>query len=244
MRRPIIGLTTHTRDAVGAELTRGWALGHRYVEVLASAGGLPWLVPLLADDPATLRGIYDRLDGVFMAGGADLDPSTYGMARHGACGRPDPHRDQTELMFARWALAERKPILALCRGLQVVNVASGGTLFQDLGSERQGALKHDYFPEDGRYPRDLLVHDVRLTTGTRLAQILGEESVRVNRRHHQGIKSLGQGLVASGHVETRTEQPVLEALRASFRAGGYRVRDLMRDIVVSDGFRFVAPPSP
>jgi putative glutamine amidotransferase len=214
MRRPIIGLTTHTRDAVGTEISRGWALGHRYVEVLTDAGALPWLIPLLHEDLDTLRAIYERLDGVFMAGGADLDPGSYGEERHVACGRPDPARDRTELTLARWALEERKPLLALCRGVQVINVASGGTLFQDLGAQRTEGIKHDYFPEDGRYPRDMIVHEVRLATGSRLAKILGQETLSVNSRHHQGIKSLGEGLVATAFapdgliegVETATGQ--------------------------------------
>jgi putative glutamine amidotransferase len=197
MRRPILGLTTHTREAVGAEISPGWALGRQYVDVLTRAGALPWLLPLLHDDLDTLRAMYDRLDGIFMAGGADIDPATYGEARHVACGVADAPRDRTELTLARWALEERKPLLGLCRGLQVVNVASGGTLFQDLTAQRGEGIKHDYFPEDGRYPRDMIVHDVRLATGSRLAKILGEETVPVNSRHHQGIKSLGAGLVAS-----------------------------------------------
>lgn len=214
MPRPVIGLTTYSLEEAGPEVARGWALGHRYVDVLTESGALPWLIPLLSDDLETLRGIYDTLDGVFMAGGADIDPSTYGEARHELCGRSDAARDSTELTVVRWALEERKPLLALCRGLQVMNVASGGTLFQDLGAQRQAGIKHDYFPEADRNPRDLIVHDVRLTPGSRLEQLFGRESLPVNSRHHQGIKSLGEGLVASAFapdglvegIETATGQ--------------------------------------
>jgi putative glutamine amidotransferase len=195
-RRPVIGLTAHTRDAVGAEVSAGWALGRRYVDVLVHAGAVPWLVPLLHDDLNTLRAIYDRLDGVFMAGGADIDPVHYGEDRHLACGRADGPRDCAELALARWALEDGKPLLGLCRGIQVINVASGGTLVQDLATQRPDGIKHDYFPEDGRYPRDLIVHDVRLMAGSRLSTILGQETLPVNSRHHQGIKVLGEGLVA------------------------------------------------
>ena len=94
-RRPVIGLTTYSLEDAGPEIARGWALGHRYVDVLTESAALPWLVPLLNDDPDTLRGIYERLDGVFLAGGADIDPSTYGEPRHALCGRSDSARDAT-----------------------------------------------------------------------------------------------------------------------------------------------------
>lgn len=197
MHRPIVGLTTHTRDADGTGTSVAWALRQRYVQVLDSAGALPWMIPLLSPEAETLRAIYERLDGVLIAGGADLDPATYGEAPLPACGRPDTSRDATELALVRWALVDGLPVLAICRGAQVLNVASGGTLFQDLGTQRSAGITHDYFLEDGQYARDTIAHEVRLATGSRLAEIVGAETLSVNSRHHQAVKSLGEGLVAT-----------------------------------------------
>src|SRR5206468_4323294 len=121
-------------------------MGQRYIQVLQGAGAIPWPVPLLPDDPATLREIFDRLDGVFLTGGVDVDPARYGEERQPYCGQTDPPRDAVELTLLRWALDDHKPILAVCRGIQALNVACGGTLYQDVANQVPGALKHDHFP--------------------------------------------------------------------------------------------------
>ena len=195
--RPIIGITTQTLEAVPGELPRCWVMSQRYVLALAEAGGVPQLVPLLCDDPETLRLIYDGVDGILLPGGVDIDPSVYGAARSPLCGRTDPDRDHTELMLTRWAMEERKPVLGICRGVQLINVAAGGTLYQDIATERTGAIKHDYFPDGEQNPRNQLVHDVELTAGSRLEDILAVSGTRVNSMHHQGIEKLGDGLVAT-----------------------------------------------
>jgi putative glutamine amidotransferase len=195
--RPVIGVTTQTQEAIPNELPACWIMGQRYVEVLTSFGAVPWLVPLVANDEETLREIYDRLDGVFLPGGADVDPTSYGDERQPGCGRTDLARDRTEVLFARWAAEDGKPVLAVCRGEQILNVAAGGTLYQDLASHREGSIKHDYFPVDGKYTRDYRSHHVHVAPGTRLAQLLEDTVVEVNSMHHQGIRTLAPGLVAS-----------------------------------------------
>jgi putative glutamine amidotransferase len=195
--RPVIGVTTQTQDAIPNELPACWIMGQRYVEVLTSFGAVPWLVPLVANDESTLRAIYERLDGVFLPGGADIDPSSYGDEKHPTCGRTDLARDRTEVALARWAAEDGKPVLAVCRGEQILNVAAGGTLYQDLAAHREGSIKHDYFPVDGRYTRDFRSHRVHITEGTRLGRLLEDDVVEVNSMHHQGIKTLAPGLVAS-----------------------------------------------
>src|SRR5262249_56633642 len=114
--RPVIGLVTQTLESIPGSVTRGWAAGQKYARALAASGALPWLVPLLPEDEATLRGVYDRLDGVFLAGGADVDPSSYGEPRHDCCGESDPERDRTEAALVRWAVAQGKPLFGVCRG--------------------------------------------------------------------------------------------------------------------------------
>ena len=108
---------------------------------------------------ATLRAVYERLDGVFLPGGVDMDPQQYGESRMPVCGVTDPDRDRVEVALVRWAMEERKPVLAVCRGVQVLNVAAGGTLYQDLAEWCDAAIKHDYWPNEPRQRQDL-VHEV------------------------------------------------------------------------------------
>src|SRR5262249_34145845 len=172
-------------------------MGQRYVRVLAAGGALPWLIPLLPDDPSTLRAVYDMLDALFLTGGVDVDPSTYGEERLELCDRSDPARGATELALIRWAPADHKPILRVCPGVQVINVACGGSLYQHVTDQPPAAIKHDYFPTPTDYPRDYLAHPVRVDEGTRLRALLGAPQVQVNSMHHQGIKRLAQGLRAT-----------------------------------------------
>jgi putative glutamine amidotransferase len=192
--RPIIGVPTQTLEEIPDELPSCWVMSQQYVRVLVAAGALPWIIPLIQNDVTTLQGIYDRLDGLFLPGGVDLHPSAYDEAPNHLVGRTDLARDEIELTFTRWALEDGKPLLAVCRGIQVVNVAAGGTVHQDLASQLPGAIKHDYFPKRGQYSRDLLVHDVEVAQGSRLGSLLEASRVQVNSMHHQGIKQLAAGL--------------------------------------------------
>ncbi|MBV9773894.1 MAG: gamma-glutamyl-gamma-aminobutyrate hydrolase family protein [Gemmatimonadetes bacterium] len=197
--RPVIGIPTQNLqsiDRIPEDLPASWVMNQRYFLACTSVGALPWMVPLLDDDPETLRGIYDNLDGIFLAGGVDVDPSSYGDDRHDLCGRTDLPRDYVELQFARWALEDGKPVLGVCRGMQVINVAAGGTLYQDCADQYPDAIKHDYFPGAG-WARDYLAHEVRLEEGTRLRRLFGADEVMVNSMHHQGIRRMGRGLTAS-----------------------------------------------
>src|SRR5438093_9508497 len=163
--RPIIGITTQTLEAIPDQLPRCWVMSQRYVQMLVTVGAVPWVIPLLEGDEATLRGIYEQIDGLFLPGGVDVDPSAYGEARGPHCQRTDPARDWTELLLVRWALADGKPVLAVCRGAQILNVAVGGSLYQDVGTQHPAAIKHDYFPIGGRR-RDERTHDVGIVAGS------------------------------------------------------------------------------
>ena len=191
---PVIGITTQTLEAIPDQLPRCWIMSQRYVQVLTSAGAIPWVIPLLEGNEAALRGIYERLDGLFLPGGVDVDPAAYGEPRTTLCGRTDAARDWTELLLSRWALADRKPVLAVCRGAQLINVAVGGSLYQDVTAQHPEAIKHDHFPVGGRR-RDELAHEVHLAPGSRLQRLLATESLAVNSMHHQGIARLAPGLV-------------------------------------------------
>ncbi|HEV7839572.1 MAG TPA: gamma-glutamyl-gamma-aminobutyrate hydrolase family protein [Gemmatimonadaceae bacterium] len=194
--RPVIGVTTQTLEEIPDELPRCWIMSQRYVRTLTQSGAVPWIVPLM-DDPETLRAIYDRVDGIFLPGGVDIDPLSYHESRTSVCGRVDTDRDRTEIMLADWAMKDRKPILAVCRGAQLLSVAAGGTLYQDLDTEYPGAIKHDYFPKKGVSTRQDLVHSVDVVANTRLSRVLGTNTVLVNSMHHQGIKRLAPTLIAN-----------------------------------------------
>jgi putative glutamine amidotransferase len=192
--RPVIGIATQTQEAIPGQLSRVWSMGQKYGRVLASSGGLPWFIPLLPGDESTLRDIYERLDGVFLTGGVDVDPSGYGETCLPCCQETDPDRDWTETRLVRWAHEEGKPLLGICRGIQMINVALGGSLYQDLREQLPRSIRHDYFSTSGEFSRDYLAHSVRIESDSRLSRLLGAGEVPINSMHHQGICRLAPGL--------------------------------------------------
>jgi len=198
-QRPVIGITTqtlHAIDGIPPSLPESWVMNQRYFLAATIVGGVPWMIPLLDDDEVTLREIYERLDGILIPGGVDLDPATFGEARHPKLGAVDPARDRVEMQLVRWAVADKKPVLGLCRGIQVMNVAMGGTLYQDLADQVPAGIKHDYYPTAG-FERDHLAHEVSLVRGSRLRDMMERPSFMVNSMHHQGIKTLAAELIPS-----------------------------------------------
>lgn len=207
--RPVIGVATQTQDPIPGETPVVWIMGQRYIEVLARLGAIPWLIPLLRDED-TLRATYERLDGVFLTGGVDVEPASYGAERHEWCGKTDPARDWVESRLVCWAQLDHKPLFAVCRGPQIVNVAAGGTLFQDVLRERPNTSKHDYFPVQG-FARDRLTHEIQIVRGSRLRQILGAETACVNSMHHQAINDVAPSLRASAFAP----DGVIEAIESA-----------------------------
>jgi putative glutamine amidotransferase len=217
--RPLIGVPTQTLqsiDGIPEDLPRSWVMNHRYYAALAQTGAAPVMIPLLVNDAPALRAIYDSLDGVFIAGGVDVDPSSYHEPREALCGRTDLDRDHVEIQFAQWARAEGKPLFGLCRGLQIMNVAAGGSLYQDCTEYYEGAIKHDYFPTAG-FARDHMAHTVRVEPGSRLHEAFGSEEVWVNSMHHQGLKHIADGLIPTAWAP----DGLIEALEAA--GEGYAV---------------------
>jgi putative glutamine amidotransferase len=190
------GQSLQAMDGIPEGIPESWVMSRRYFTTLARAGAVPVMVPLLHDDEPTLRALYDHLDGLFLAGGVDVDPHVYGHERHELCGRTDAARDAVEVQLARWAMADGKPVLGVCRGLHVINVAMGGSLWQDTSALYPGAIKHDYFPTQG-FDRDHLAHNVEVSAGSRLGAALGTGTVPVNSMHHQGIQTLGRQLAVT-----------------------------------------------
>lgn len=189
--RPLIGITAFATRHVEAPHLPIHALNQRYVSAVESAGGAPLIVPPGLDD-ASQRAIFARIDGLVLSGGGDIDPAYYGEAAHPALNAPSAQRDRLELSFARWATDEDKPLLAICRGIQVLNVALGGTLVQDIPTQVPDALPHNF--DETRVARDFIAHEVTIEPGSRLCEVMGSERAGVNSWHHQSVKQAAPGL--------------------------------------------------
>ena len=184
MSRPRIGLTV---DA--AEGEERFELKRAYVDAVVAAGGLPLLLP---HAPALAADTLATLDGLVVTGGAfDVPPELYGEVRRHACGPTRPERTAAELALLTAALARGLPVLGVCGGMQLLAVARGGTLFQDLMSEA-GLPGHEQPP-----PKDLPSHEVLVLDGTWLATLVGAGPLRVNSTHHQGLRTAGDGVRVS-----------------------------------------------
>jgi len=187
-------------------------MGQAYLSAVIAAGGAPVLLPLGLDAPRLFRAL-DRADGLLLAGGEDIAPSLFGEEPHPKLGAVDAERDAAEVALARRALDAGLPLFAICRGIQALNVAAGGTLYQDVPSQVPGALKHDcFYPA---YPRDHIAHTVAVAPDSRLATILGRDAaVPVNSLHHQAVKDLGAGL----RVVAQAPDGMVEAVEGTGRA--------------------------
>ncbi len=164
-----------------------------YSHAVEMAGGAPILIPLQVGQ-ASLRRIYEQLDGLIFSGGGDVDPTRYGaptLSPHTT--EIDPARDEVEIQLARWAVEDNKPLLAICRGVQVLNVALGGTLIQHIPDEVPHALPHEAHSDEA-FQR--LAHEVTVTPGSKLHIALGLNGDRlsVNSLHHQALAKIGRGL--------------------------------------------------
>ena len=188
MHAPLIGITTfHSKNQYGNPIT---ALGQFYIQAVSQAGGLPILIPSsLPEDQLSV--LVACLDGIIFSGGGDIAPAVYGAESAPEVKLVDQERDRTEIQLLREAIDSGLPFFGICRGLQVINVALGGTLYTHVLGQHPQGLKHDYYPD---WPRDYLAHSVRVKNGSRLADILGVDEIRTNSLHHQGIHTLASEL--------------------------------------------------
>src|SRR5574341_62100 len=189
--RPLIGVTTSV--TVDQHPERAY-VNAAYVNAVQQAGGVPVLLPPQLDAEARVA-LLSRIDGLVLTGGGDVDPARFGEPRHPATADIAPARDALEIELCHRALAAGRPLLAICRGLQVLNVALGGSLHQDIPAEPGGPLDHSQKAFQ-RTRRDQPVHHVTVLEGSRLARILGTLEVDVNSFHHQALNALGRGLTA------------------------------------------------
>ena len=212
-RKPLIGITpsTFAYEADHGSFRR-YASMTAYADAVTAAGGIPVILPFLAEGVASL---VDRLDGLVLSGGADVAPERFGDAEvHPDTYDIDPSRDAFEIALVHEALAREKPILAICRGIQVLNVALGGTLHQHVPDVFIGLVHRQHLVN---IPADQRGHEVAIAPGSALARTVETDRLPVNSFHHQGLKAIAPGLVATATsddglveaVEHRTRPDVI-----------------------------------
>jgi putative glutamine amidotransferase len=175
------------------------------VTALENAGLVPLIVPPLSNDGAAAA-VLDSVSGLVLTGGEDVDPARYGEQRHEKVRYVNPARDATEAALVEEAKARGLPVLAICRGIQILNVALGGTLVQDISSECKTDIGHD---EDG--PRDSRSHEISVEPGSLIAEAIGTEHLSVNSFHHQSVKRVADGM----RVTARSPDGVIEGIEST-----------------------------
>ncbi|KQZ85793.1 glutamine amidotransferase [Microbacterium sp. Root166] len=200
-RRPVIGLTTYLEQAKqGVWDVRAAFLPHQYFDAVIASGGVAVLLPP-QPAPDAAAAVLDGLDGLILTGGLDVQPELYGAERHPLTDPARPDRDEWEIELFRGAEERRMPVLAICRGLQVVNVARGGTLHQHLPD----ALGTERYRIGGGV---FATNEVRIEGGSRLAGLVGDGTLDVHSYHHQGVDRLGDGLVATATTDDGLVQAI------------------------------------
>ena len=179
---PLIGISC------GRSSTGAVNLSSAYTDAIARAGGIPVVLPII-DDPALAENLLDRLAGVVFSGGPDLDPAEFGEEILNETVSIDAVRDRSDLLFARAALASGKPVLAICRGEQLMNVVLGGTLYQDIPTQVDTVVKHSGFD-----------HRIGVEKGSVLYDLFGQDSLTVNSSHHQAVKDPAPGIRITAHA--------------------------------------------
>ena len=207
--RPVIGITCSlTASSIGDSiyaLERN-IIARDYAQAIEYAGGTPFLIPHVGDIEC-INQYLGVLDGVILSGGGDIDPLLFGQEPHQNIGSVDRVRDEMELQLTQKALSQDLPILAICRGIQMLNVAAGGTIYQDIAAEMpQPTLCHSQSGA-GWYAS----HTIDLLAESRLLQIFGSPSVRVNSFHHQAVRDLGEGFI----VTAKAKDNVIEAIEST-----------------------------
>jgi len=201
MNSPVIGITCSW------EIDRAAYLSPRdYTDAVRAAGGRPVLLPHTTLESGEAESVLSRIDGLLLSGGTDLDPATFGEEPRFPLKAIDPVRDGFELALSRTALTTGLPVFGICRGIQVLNLAAGGTVYQDLSGQVPGALRHE---QDA--PRWHPTHTVSIEKGTKLHAILEEALCRVNSFHHQAVRDAAPGFA----VSATASDGVVEAIEAT-----------------------------
>ncbi|AZR72319.1 hypothetical protein BBF96_02270 [Anoxybacter fermentans] len=200
--RKVIGITS-SQQTVNDPLE--FTLPKLYVRAIENVGGLPLILPIIDKDVALIAEMVERVDGILLTGGVDVDPMLFGEEPHTEMGRIDPERDFFELHLAKIALEKNLPILGICRGCQVLNVAAGGTIVQDIPSfyGKDKVHKHKQTA-----PRWYPTHSVEIVKGSKLEAIFKTNKITVNSYHHQSVKEPAPGFI----VSAKAKDGIIEAI--------------------------------
>ena len=206
--QPVIGITVG--ELINFETGKAWipvvyGQSHTYTDAIVRAGGAPFIVPLVGDE-ATLRRLYDLCGGLLLSGGHDVKAPAKGAPAARIKISTSPKRDKQEKQLLKWALEDDKPVLGICRGMQLLNVALGGSLYHDIENELTTAVNHTLNIDKKDFHH--LAHRLAITPGSHLAAILGTDRISTNSLHHQAVRRLGGGLV----VSARAEDELIEAV--------------------------------
>jgi putative glutamine amidotransferase len=189
--KPLIGVTGYLHPY--SREVSGVFVGEGYTNALAQAGAVPLAIPFLEEEEH-VRALATKLDGLLLGGGVDMDPTLFGEQPVPGNGEICPERDWLESILFDEMQKQGKPVLGICRGVQVINILMGGTLYQDLPSQKQG----DLIQHSQKAPRWFGAHHVNVTEGTKLHEIFGETRIRTNTYHHQAVRDVAPGLIVSG----------------------------------------------
>ncbi len=198
---PLIGITMGHKLKAQAPT---YELGEAYLQAIIKAGGLPLILPSGLPEE-TLLALLTQCDALLLTGGSDIDPLRYQQLPDVRAHGVDQRRDESEDFLTKAAMRLEMPILGICRGIQMINVALGGTLYPDINGDVPTTSKHDFYPD---LPRDAYRHTISIDEGNLLHKIMGKTKIQTNSLHHQGIKDVGNGLMAVGWSEDGTIEAV------------------------------------
>lgn len=207
--QPLIALTCRPDLSAVYEGRPVNAQNPAYTDAILAAGGIPILIPVEVSGDQ-LAALFKRIDGLLFAGGGDVHPSFYGEKQVvDKLYDVQRRRDELEIRLMQWAMSQGKPFFAICRGIQVMNVAAGGTLWQDISTQYSTSLRHDYYyTVDGSFARDHLAHDVEIEANSRLGEIVDRPRLTVNSLHHQAAREVPDSL----RVVARAGDGLIEAI--------------------------------
>ncbi|MBP3270336.1 MAG: gamma-glutamyl-gamma-aminobutyrate hydrolase family protein [Bacteroidales bacterium] len=186
-KKPLIGVAPGYSGSMTSTVSRS------YTDAIFRAGGIPVILPQV-DNPAAAAEMLSRLDGMVLTGGPDLNPAYYGESVLNGTVEIDAHRDTVDILYAKAALESKKPLLAICRGEQLLNVVLGGSLYQDLPSQKPGDIAHRQ-SIDSKIP----THSVSVVEGSALYRIMGRKSLDVNTLHHQAVKTPSDKVIVTAY---------------------------------------------
>jgi putative glutamine amidotransferase len=211
--KPMIGITSGIiTNSQGSLVSQ---VGQAYVQAVESAGGIPLVIPVYQNAMGNLDFLLTHLDGVLFSGGGDIELQRFNGNPHPRVYGTSPERDTLEFSLLNKVIEVDLPLLAICRGIQVLNVAFGGDLYTHIQDQLEFSLKHDWFPG---YPRDKIAHPVSIKTGSFLGGIFNADEIEVNSLHHQGISRVGDGLEATAFAPDGLVEG-LEVKAARFAVG-------------------------